>query len=172
MAKPKKVNVERVADEDADGNRASMYAMLDGLVAAHHPHLAQARIALAWNYSWGEDADGQITLGRARKVSDLERDLHGYDLIILLNRPAWDSLQPEQRTALVDHELCHFEVAKDKEGEERVDDRGRAVYRLRKHDIGEFREVVSRNGMWKADIEQFVRSIKEKKSDGPGTPAV
>ncbi|HUX01769.1 MAG TPA: putative metallopeptidase [Phycisphaerae bacterium] len=161
MGKPKPVTVELIEENDSSGERALPYRILDEFVRTHHPHLAEAKIALAWNDAWAEDADGKVQLGQAKKASDLDRELHGHDLVILLNRSWWNQFQPEQQRALMDHELCHCEVAKDDDGETKQDEKGRIVYRIRKHDVEEFREVVARHGVWKSDLEQFVATAKD-----------
>lgn len=123
-----------------------------------HPHLNEARIALAWRKEWKEDKDGLLVLGKCKKTSDLEKELHPFDFIVLLNREMWEALDEEQRLALVDHELCHAQVTLDGT-EAKRDDRGRIVYRVRKHDVEEFREVVERHGLYKSDLEAFARSM-------------
>ena len=68
---------------------------------------------------------------------------------------AWSQFNEKQRVALVDHELCHGTVAVNAEGETKEQEDGRPVYRVRKHDVEEFREIVERYGLWKADLEAF-----------------
>lgn len=144
-----------------------LYEMLDDLVEKHHEELdhGKARIALAWALNWKPDADGVQKLGRCKKASDLDRELAEWDFVILLNQ-AWfeDAAVTEpQRLALLDHELCHADVRLDKNGERVVDERGRTVFRMRKHDIEEFSEVVRRHGIYKRDLEQFAASLAHGK---------
>jgi len=162
--KPKPVNVELITRENENGELRQPYAILDELVAEHHPDLADARIALAWRDGWTEDADGRLRLGQTKKASDLDRDLHGFDFVILLNHEVWNRIAftERQMRALLDHELCHCAVAKDKNGEVKMDERGRPVWRLRKHDIEEFAEVVARHGLWRHELEKFVAVAMEK----------
>lgn len=69
-------------------------------------------------------------------------------------------MSDEQRRALLDHELCHAEVKLDDRTSEPVhDERGRKVYRMRKHDIEEFSAVVERNGIYKRDLEHFAAAL-------------
>src|SRR6185503_11644455 len=83
-------------------------------------------------------------------------------------RGFWNDLRvtPEQRRALLDHELCHGARQHDAKGEPVYDERGRPVYRLRKHDIEEFTAIVSRHGCYKADLENFAAAIRRS-----GVPA-
>jgi hypothetical protein len=140
-----------------------MYARLAGILAAHHKGLADqdVRIALAWATSWKPDVDGRLVLGKCKKASDLDRELAPFDFVILLNRDFWLNARVTdgQRDALLDHELMHAAIAYDEHGDPKVDARGRTVYRIRKHDIEEFRDIVARHGCYKADLEDFFRAF-------------
>lgn len=59
---------------------------------------------------------------------------------------------------MIDHELCHCEVALDANGETKLDEQGRTCYRIRKHDIEEFKDVVSRHGVYTRELEEFARA--------------
>jgi hypothetical protein len=137
---------------------------MDELIEKHHPHLAEAKIAIAWRFGWSQDADGLLKLGQAKKVSELDRDLHDYDFIILLNHEVWNkaSFSERQMKALIDHELCHCSVSIDTNGEKKIDERGRVIYRIRKHDVEEFREVAARHGCWRDDLRQLAEAAIEK----------
>lgn len=166
----KKVNVKLVSREHA-GRVLAVYEIMESLVEKHHGHLSEAAIAIAWRFGWKANADGRVTLGQAKKGGDLDRELHGYDFVILLNHEAVNggTLKQHQLRALIDHELCHCQVSKDKNGEAMTDENGRTVYRIRKHDIEEFQEIVARHGLWKDELEAFVAAVKEKK-DRPLLP--
>jgi hypothetical protein len=158
---PKRVSYELI-DPKHETIGKPIYRLLRELVHAHHAHLADARIAIAWCTSWRPDADGRVVLGKCKKASDLDRELANYDFIILLKKSFWQDLQvtAEQRRALLDHELCHAGVKEDERtGEPVHDERGRKVYRLIKHDIEEFASVVERNGVYKRDLEQFAAAL-------------
>lgn len=157
----KKLNYKLLARADFK----ETYALLDKLIGAHHPELAEAKIDLAWRFGFKEDKDGRLVLGRCKKCSDLDREAHDLDFIIILNHEFWNNAQTSdaQRAALLDHELCHAAVSLDEQGEEKQDEHGRYVYRVRKHDVEEFREIVERHGIWKQDLQQFAESIRQAK---------
>ncbi len=167
--KPKKVSYELIPRDSVQ--HYGMYQLLDRYVHLHHPDLRDARIALAWNLAWKPDVDGHVTLGKCKKASDLDRELAAFDFIILLRRSFWLDLRvtDEQREALLDHELCHGALKRDDRGEPVEDVRGRKVYRIRKHSIEEFTEVVERHGMWTADLEAFY-AAKARHGAPPFTP--
>jgi len=157
--KVKKVSYELVEQESPAGKR--IYPLVARLVEAHHEHLANARIAIAWCTSWNPDVDGRVTLGKCKRASDLDRELMPLDFVILLARWFYESgdVTDAQREALLDHELCHAEVVMDRD-EPKLDERGRIVYRTRKHDIEEFAEIVLRHGTYKRDLEAFADALR------------
>lgn len=165
QAKPKQVAYELIDPTSVAGH--PMYGLLASLVTAHHRDLEGARIALAWCTSWNPDVDGRVTLGKCKRASELDRELAAFDFIILLRRSFWldQRVTDAQRTALLDHELCHAAVKLDKHGEPALDARGRVIYRTRKHDLEEFTQIVARHGCYKSDIEAFAHALQTK-----GTP--
>lgn len=171
----KAVNVKMLSRTEHE----SLYEMLNELIGQHHQHLLDARIGLAWRYGWTEDQDGRLKLGQAKKLSDFDREFRTesgdeIDLVILLNFEAWNhgDFTKEQQLALLDHELCHFQVAVDDDGELKTDDRGRIIYRIRGHDVEEFTEIVARHGIWKRDLEKFAKQAAKAAGLFDEKPAV
>lgn len=162
----KKVNFLIIPEQDAQGMVPEPYKILQEVRDKHHGDTKEARIALAWKLRTSADKDGYVKLGHCLKVSDLYREYADYDFIITLNKEFWedDAVTKEQRIALVDHELCHAAPTYNGEtGEHEVDERGRYLFRIRRHDIEEFHEVVRRNGIWKRDIAIFAKELAEKR---------
>lgn len=156
----KRVSYQLINRDDVVGR--PVYNLLTELVDAYHTHLQDARIALAWCTSWKPDRDGRCILGKCVKASDLNRELAPFDFVILLKREFWyhESTKPEDRKALLDHELCHAGVTYDERtGEPVYDERGRKVYRIIKHDVEEFSVIGLRYGCWKKDIEHFYAAL-------------
>ncbi len=153
--KPKAVNVFLIPRELESGGVHNAYLMMERLVAEHHEHLIEAKICLAWNLSWSADPDGRLILGKCKKADDLGRQLHGYDFVILLNQEVWEcaDFTAAMQNALMDHELCHAQVKRD---DPVFDELGKIVYRMKKHSLEEFREIVQRHGIWKDDIRAFM----------------
>lgn len=83
----------------------------------------------------------------------------------VLNKEFWDQFDDEKRLALMDHELCHAAAALDSEYAQKYDERGRRVWRVRKHDIEEFRDVVKRHGCYKSDLEEFAKALRDAKKN-------
>lgn len=166
MPKPKKINVQMIPVEGNPG----IYAMLNELVVRFHPQLSDARIGLAWRTSTKADVDGRMVLGKCRKVSDLQKEFTPLDYIITLNKEVWEDTEfgEGRQRALLDHELCHAEPALDSNLDPKLDERNRAVWRMRKHDLEEFREIVDRHGIWKQDLEAFAKVILKKQREREG----
>lgn len=162
----KKVTV-KLLEREHQGKVTTPYRIMERTVKDHHSHLKDAKIAIAWMFGKKADADGHLNLGKCKKGSDLDRTMHGYDFVILLNHEAWNGswFTEDMMNALIDHELCHAQVAKDSNGEVKLDEEGRQCYRIRKHDVEEFQEIISRHGKWKSDIRSFVETamaVKDK----------
>lgn len=160
---PKKPKYQLIDPKTQEGG--AIHAMITALVREHHDSdLRDARIAAAWMVGVKADRDGRVVLGRMRKASELDREFVKHDLVLVLNRDQWHVLSEPQRLALVDHELCHARASLDSKTLEPVHDaHGNRVYRLRKHDVEEFREIVERHGLWKADVELFAASTEKAK---------
>lgn len=162
---PKKINYELIQDEKHEA-----YRLMDQIRAKFHKSIAQARIGVAWRKSLKPDVDGHLILGKCVKASDLSRELAAYDFIILLNREVWQEAEftEKKKRALIDHELCHAEIALDKKTlEPKYDERGRNIWRTKKHDIEEFQAVVERHGCYKRDLENFAKALLEKRAEPP-----
>lgn len=161
---PKRITYEIIEPKTPTGE--IMYRLLDRLVKNHHHELsnAHARIALAWCTSWKADVDGRVKLGMCKKASDLDRELSPFDFVILLSRQFWTntSVTEQQKTALLDHELMHASVKADTTNRDEIahDERGRPIFRIRKHDIEEFQDVVARHGTYKRELERFAQALR------------
>lgn len=130
-----------------------------------HTDLDAAAIALAWEAKVKMDTDGHVRLGKCVKVTELYREFADFNFVIVLNREVWGSpeFSKEKKLALMDHELCHAAPAYDEDtGEQKRDAADRLVWRVRRHDIEEFRSVVTHHGCYKADLEKFADALLKK----------
>ena len=159
MAKRKSVNFELIQREF----QAEPYAILDEM-RAQHEDLAEAQIVLAWREKLKSDKDGHLVLGKCVKISDLQKELAEWDFVILLNHETWLFFSADWKRALMDHELCHAAPSLDEEGDVKRDERGRVVWRCRKHDIEEFHDVVQRHGCYKSDLQRFAEEVLRKRA--------
>lgn len=163
MAKLKKVSYTLIPNDGTEPG-VTMYAMLRSIVNRFHDDIRGARIALAWCTSWKSDVDGRLTLGKCKRASDLDRELHEFDFVVMLNAEWWQhaDVKDNQREALLDHEVSHCAPKLDEVGEQMEDERGRKCWRMVKHDIEEFSGVVERHGLYKRDLEVFAVALRRR----------
>jgi hypothetical protein len=114
--------------------------------------------------------DGNPVAGIARVCSLKERAMGRADCEVSIDADGWDDWTPEQRDALIDHELHHFEPAKNPAGVYKRDDLGRPVLGMRKHDytLGLFAVIAARHGAASFEV-QAIRKLYERKDDGAQT---
>lgn len=148
--KRKAVKTKRIDREHA-GKVVAEYKLLEALIAEQHPELADAKFAIVFRKGWRPDTDGILVGARIKKTSELDKEFDEFDFIIQLNFELWreTKISDEQKTILMDHELCHAAPEMDRDGEQKKDDRGRRLWRLRKHPITEFPEIIKRYGLGK-----------------------
>lgn len=155
--KPKPPSYERI---DRKADPLEVYKVLDTVIEELRKDLEEhkCRIALAWRYGLKRNKDGQLVLGKCKKVSELDKLYAEFDFVVILNSEAWKTLNEKQRKALVHHEVCHIAIATDQNGNTKKDTRGRTAFRVKKHDIEEFGDVVAVHGCYKRDLAQFVEA--------------
>lgn len=163
VRKDKAVNFTVIREKDG-GKVSEPYILLKQVRKESHDHISEALVALAWRHRVKSDKDGILKLGQCLKNSGVHREFAEYDFIIVLNKMAWDAFAKPQKLALLDHELCHIMPSEDKNGEHQQDDRGRKLFRARRHDIEEFSEIVKRHGLYKKDLERFAEVVAKKQA--------
>lgn len=102
---------------------------------------------------------GKLVLGKARLVQGLNAFLASEGandpfFVVEIAKNTWDRLTEEQRRALVDHELMHFVVDEDADGQPKLSMRG--------HDLEEFADVVKRHGFWRSEVASFSSTVAEQ----------
>lgn len=149
---------ELIPRTDGRGKLHYVYRFADELIEKRRPLLAEARIAFVWKHNVSPDADGHLMLGKATKVPDAHRAIHDYDFVIALNHHIFEREQvsEEHKRAILFHELCHCGIACDDEGVPKRGDDGRPKWRMIKHDLEEFNEVVQAFGKYRKEVEDLV----------------
>lgn len=164
----KKVPYEAIYRTTDEGR--AMYARVDAIREQdQHQWTSEANVALAWCVSWKPDADGIIPLAKCRKASELDREFVKHDFVILINRAWWFDLEvtEEAKAAILDHELMHMAPACDADtGEPKRDERGRQLWRLRKHDLEEFIGIFERHGAYTRTHERAYAAMRRAAHGG------
>jgi hypothetical protein len=156
------VLIERPAKDHGKGSDPeNPYCILHDLLDHHHGHLFGATIALAYQRDIRPDRDGRVWIVKVKKGSDLDRGLHGYDFVFILNQVAWAKFKRRQRAGALDHGLCRCGVVVDRDGELVKDEHNRQCYRLIKPDVVEFSAVIERHGFYTSDISHMATVVSK-----------
>lgn len=139
------------------------------IIQQYHPDLAEVEVRLTLLFaSAPKDDAGQpmraaVTVGgypsaAKTKIIGLKDRADGRaDAEIIIDADQWDAMSDSQRDALLDHELYHLEVKRDKETNMPLsDDLGRPKLGMRKHDhqFGWFDEIARRHGDASFEVQQ------------------
>lgn len=133
------------------------------LMKRFHPdlELVQLRVDLLFASTDAEDAHA-VTLGGypclavVKIVGPKERAKGLGDAEIVIDRDAYEAMSDAQRDALLDHELYHLEIVRDKLGRPKRDDYQRPKLKMRKHDFqfGWFAEIARRHQENAIEVQQ------------------
>lgn len=142
------------------------------LVELYHKDLdsaaAKVDIVMAFRDPDGEapamEKDGHRILGQASTIKLKDRVKGMGDCEIMLDGDAWDGLPDKQKAALMDHELEHFEVKRDKVGDFIMDDLNRPVIKIRNHDrsFGWFDTIAMRHRSDSMEVHQLRKLFTEE----------
>lgn len=155
----------RASAEDRD--------FLDDQLGKYHEDLQELDIRIGMRMvRASRDESGAITapaimhaghrcFATIKLVKAKERVFCDMDAIIDIDMDEWENMDDAMKAALVDHELCHVEIKRDKEGNVATDDDTRPILKLRPDAwyFTGFPEVLRRHGS--ASLEyQAIESIK------------
>lgn len=128
------------------------------LLKKYHEELSKAEIDIAIVFvNAGQDKtgfpipaivkNGKICAAKIGNTTTIHRVCGLADVIMQIDEQIWDKLRTETRDALIDHELTHLEISKDKDGYPMTDAAGRPVIQMKPHDVelGIFQEIVARH---------------------------
>lgn len=129
------------------------------IIYDHHSHLSGARIVYVF-LAEAPVVKGREAMGRARVITGINAWLSTDEIdreseptpyfLIEISRKHWEVLSEAQRRALVDHELSHCDV-----------DEETSKPKILGHDVEEFSGVIRRHGLWRYDVESFVKTGME-----------
>ena len=79
------------------------------------------------------------------------------DVLLTLDAAVWEAKTPDERLALIDHELEHLVIQRDKDEAVKSDDHGRPKIKTRPHDyeLGGFASVARRHGHHAPEVQSF-----------------
>ena len=122
------------------------------IIQKYHPDLIEADVTIMYMFARNDKGDalthGGYPATALAKINNLRDRVAGLtDATILIDEERWEELSDESKDALLDHELHHFVVRRNKIGAFEYDDQNRPLLRMRKHDwqMGGFNEIVKRH---------------------------
>lgn len=153
-------------------------AMADELLCefATHQPLLDAKVKIDFVFAfpdYDEDSgepindalrkNGCKALGICRKLALKDRALGRGDAEISLDGEWWRQSDNSERRALLDHELHHLDVKRNKDGTAQRDDLGRPILKLRPHDheFGWFEVIAARHGVASQERIQARRIMEQ-----------
>jgi hypothetical protein len=100
------------------------------------------------------------------KVLDSKQRAKGAgDVEIVIDEAAYLTMPDPRKDALLDHELYHVELRKNKKGRVKLDEHGRPKCGMRKHDyqFGWFTEIATRHGAAAIEVKQATQMFLAEK---------
>lgn len=140
----------------------SVKRIADELIAGHHQELVDVHIEYVFRSEPAKE-NGKEKWGTARKITGLNAYLAGDTaeggeaddfFVVEIAEPIWAVLDEPQKVALVDHELSHCTTAIDEKT-------GDLKLKMRPHDLEEFSAIVRRYGLWREDVEAFLKAAAD-----------
>jgi hypothetical protein len=122
------------------------------LIANYHPTICNANIAYLWNTKEMK-RKGRNVIATAEKCNKKVKAISGFDFIIVVSFPTWNTLTDKQKRAAIDHELTHCCLGDEEE-------EGKTI--IIPHDIEEFLEIIERNNLYKDDLIALGRIIQKQ----------
>lgn len=99
---------------------------------------------IVYLFNVGEKSD---CAGKIQSPGGTWKFLSNYDYVLWVHKHTWNDLSEKQRKALVYHELCHISHTAKKDGS--------VEFKLKKHDLEEFLDVVKNFGYWTPVLEEL-----------------
>lgn len=121
------------------------------LLPKHHPELASARFQYLCR-SKAAKAGGKLVPGKVYKPAGWAKFLTETDFVLEIALDCWNNLEPNQRTALVDHLLSRCVGIED-------DQTGEMKWKIRPPEVQEFPEVTDRHGAWNDSLTGMARTF-------------
>lgn len=160
-----------------------VYALVADVMQQYHEDLAEAGVTVETLFALPSDRDisddgellrplvahhGYPAAAVVKVVSAKDRAAGNADARLVIDGHQWESdWTDEQKVALLDHELTHLTLKRDKEGNILPDDNGRPKLKMRLHDVevGTFTEVCRRHGDASIDLRQL-RDVSRRYEQG------
>lgn len=138
-----------------------VFILVNEVKAQYHPDLVEAGATIDVLFAFNDKGSpvtggGYPAFAVIRNITLKNRVKGMADAEITIDGEVYKNMSDEQRRALVDHELYHLIVKRDKEGNIQFDDADRPKFKMRKHDyqMGWFRAIAVRHGRNSPEVYQ------------------
>jgi len=164
MPKPKPVNWELLSTAPTvnRGDDNSIYDIVSRLIQQYYSGdksgLSNLGVVIMWRHNVRPDQDGFIPIADISRSSDKMRELMPHDVIIGINKSAWRVLSESQKQLIIDAQLSRVVVCLDKDGNPKEDDRSRIIYRLKRMEVIDDRELSRRHNTSLEKVQEYVSS--------------
>lgn len=126
--------------------------LIDAVMRDYHPELIEAGVTIDSLFAFNDRSEpikpGGYPALAVIRINTLKNRVKGMaDAEITIDGAIWKNMTEPQRRALLDHELYHLIVKRDKESNIETDDIDRPKLKMRKHDyqMGWFRAIAVRH---------------------------
>lgn len=145
-------------------------SLMQEVAHQYHPYIEEYSAIVdlvdCYNTSGGAAVthNGLPALAVIRVVPLKDRTMGRGDVEITFDGAAVGHLTEDEQRALIDHELYHLEIKRNKDGQVKYDDLGRVEFKLRPHDreFGWFDAIAARWGKYSIEVKQAVGMIKDE----------
>ena len=149
-----------------DTGNAEIIDIVKDVMARHHEELHAHGVTITVLEVGEHDRNGILVpalkhngyqaAGTIKITSIKERILGISDAILSIDMATWEGFDDNEKAAVIDHELQHLEIVKDKKtGHSMSDDIGRPKLKARLHDwqLGGFRVIAERYGSKSIEVQ-------------------
>ena len=144
--------------------------LMEEVVEQFHPHLNDHSAIIdlidAYDTAGGPAVmhHGIPAYAVVRAVPLKDRTMGRGDCEITFDGFMVGNLSEDGQRALIDHELYHLEIKRNKDGQVKFDDLGRVEFKMRPHDreFGWFDSIARRWGRHSMEVRQAMEMIKEE----------
>lgn len=135
------------------------------LIKVFHTDLRDAGLRIDWLFVATDAEDGSPALTHGGYPADAvisvvgpkERALGNGDVKCVIDEARYLTMTAAEKDALLDHEIYHVELKRNKYGKVKLDEHGRPKVGMKKHDvqIGHFVEIAKRHGAASGEVQQM-----------------
>jgi len=144
--------------------------LMEEVLAQYHTHLKDVSVIVdlidAYDTAGGPAVmhHGLPAAAVVRVVPLKDRTMGRGDVEITFDGFVVGRMSDDEQRALIDHELYHLEIKRNKDGQIKLDDLGRTEFKLRPHDreFGWFDVIARRWGRHSLEVQQAISMVKDE----------